>query len=32
MLNADLTSTASHRRTDAPKLIGLLRGDLDWIV
>src|SRR6266480_941802 len=32
MLNADLTSTASHRRTDAPKLIHLLRGDLDWIV
>jgi len=32
MLNADLTSTASHHRTDAPKLIHLLRGDLDWIV
>ena len=32
MLNADLTSTASQRRTDAPKLIHLLRGDLDWIV
>ncbi|PYM15993.1 MAG: serine/threonine protein kinase [Verrucomicrobia bacterium] len=32
MLNADLTSAASHRRTDAPKLISLLRGDLDWIV
>ena len=32
MLGADLTSAASHRRTDAPKLISLLRGDLDWIV
>src|SRR4051812_13132200 len=32
MLNADLTSTAAHRRTDAPKLIHTLRGDLDWIV
>ncbi len=32
MLNVDLTHTASHRRTDAPKLIHLLRGDLDWIV
>src|SRR6266436_5063194 len=32
MLNAELTSTASHHRTDAPKLIHLLQGDLDWIV
>ena len=32
MLNADLASTASHHRTDAPKLVHLLRGDLDWIV
>src|SRR5687767_2193879 len=32
MLNADLTATASHHHTDAPKLINLLRGDLDWIV
>jgi Flp pilus assembly protein TadD len=32
MLSADLTSTAGHRRTDPPKLIHLLRGDLDWIV
>src|SRR3954468_13901466 len=32
MLNADLTSTANFRRTDAPKLVHLLRGDLDWIV
>src|SRR6185503_8362817 len=32
MLNADLTNTASHRRTEPPKLVHLLRGDLDWIV
>jgi serine/threonine protein kinase len=32
MLNADLSTTADQRRTDAPKLIHLLRGDLDWIV
>src|SRR6184192_1225072 len=32
MLNADLTTTATQRRTDAPKLVHLLRGDLDWIV
>jgi len=32
MLNADLATMASDRRTDAPKLIHLLRGDLDWIV
>jgi eukaryotic-like serine/threonine-protein kinase len=32
MLNAELTNTASHRRTEPPKLIHLLRGDLDWIV
>ena len=28
----DLTTTAKHRGSDAPKLIHLLRGDLDWIV
>ncbi|MGD0258381.1 MAG: serine/threonine-protein kinase [Verrucomicrobiota bacterium] len=28
----DLTATAKHRRTDPPKLIHLVRGDLDWIV
>ena len=28
----DLTATAQRRHTDAPKLINLLRGDLDWIV
>ncbi len=27
-----LTSAAQHRHTDAPKLINLLRGDLDWVV
>ena len=32
MVEGDLTTTASRRRTDAPKLIHLLRGDLDWIV
>jgi serine/threonine protein kinase len=32
MLEAELTTTAKHRRTDAPKLIHLLHGDLDWIV
>ncbi len=32
MLEADLTTTAKHRHTDAPRLLHLLRGDLDWIV
>ncbi len=32
MLAADLTTVARHRQSDAPKLIHLLRGDLDWIV
>ena len=32
MLDANLTTTANHRRTDPPKLIHLIRGDLDWIV
>ena len=27
-----LTTTGKHRGTEAPKLIHLLRGDLDWIV
>jgi serine/threonine protein kinase/Flp pilus assembly protein TadD len=31
MVDSDLTTTAKHRQTDAPKLIHLLRGDLDWI-
>ena len=32
MLDAERTTTASHRQTEPPKLIHLLRGDLDWIV
>jgi serine/threonine protein kinase/tetratricopeptide (TPR) repeat protein len=32
-LNAEeQTTTAQRRQTDAPKLVHLLRGDLDWIV
>jgi len=32
-MEADLlANTADHRHTDAPKLIHLIRGDLDWIV
>ena len=32
LLAADLTAVATHRQTAAPKLVNLLRGDLDWIV
>jgi eukaryotic-like serine/threonine-protein kinase len=32
MLDADLTTVAKHAAADPPKLISLLRGDLDWIV
>ncbi|MCX6926250.1 MAG: WD40 repeat domain-containing protein, partial [Verrucomicrobia bacterium] len=32
MVNGDLSTTAQRRRTEAPRLIHLLRGDLDWIV
>jgi eukaryotic-like serine/threonine-protein kinase len=32
MLDADLTAVAQRRHLEAPKLIHLLRGDLDWIV
>ncbi len=32
MLGADLTLIAQHRQTEPPKLIHLVRGDLDWIV
>src|SRR5437870_233884 len=32
MVEGELTATANHRHTDAPKLIHLIRGDLDWIV
>jgi tetratricopeptide (TPR) repeat protein len=30
--SADLGTVAQHRHTDAPKLLHLIRGDLDWIV
>ncbi len=29
---ADLTSVAKHRHAEPPKLVSLVRGDLDWIV
>jgi len=32
MLEAELTTTAAQRHTEAPKLIHSLRGDVDWIV
>src|SRR5579883_2551738 len=32
MRNADLTEIAKHRRSEPPKLVSLVRGDLDWIV
>ena len=32
MMEGELTTTAGHRGTEAPKLIHLVRGDLDWIV
>ncbi len=32
MLAADLTSVAAHRQSAPPKLVHLIRGDLDWIV
>jgi serine/threonine protein kinase len=32
MLEGELTTTAKHRQSDAPKLVNLLRGDVDWIV
>jgi serine/threonine protein kinase/tetratricopeptide (TPR) repeat protein len=32
LMKAELTTTAKHRHTDAPKLVHDLRGDLDWIV
>jgi eukaryotic-like serine/threonine-protein kinase len=32
MLAADLTTIAAHRQAQAPKLIHLVSGDLDWIV
>ena len=32
MLAEELTTTAHHRQTEPPRLILLVRGDLDWIV
>src|SRR5450432_116183 len=32
MMAADLTTVAGHRQAQPPKLINLVRGDLDWIV
>src|SRR5438128_2156201 len=32
MLEGELSVAAKHRQCEAPKLIALLRGDLDWIV
>ena len=32
LTSEDLTTTARHRRIEAPRLISSLRGDLDWIV
>ncbi|HEX4645509.1 MAG TPA: tetratricopeptide repeat protein, partial [Verrucomicrobiae bacterium] len=32
MLEGELTVTAGRRQSDAPKLVSLIRGDLDWIV
>lgn len=32
MLNGELTSTARNRHSEVPKLVNLIRGDLDWIV
>jgi tetratricopeptide (TPR) repeat protein len=32
MVDEALNATARHRHTEAPKLIHLIRGDLDWIV
>jgi serine/threonine protein kinase len=29
---AELTATAAHRQVEPPRLMSLLRGDLDWIV
>ena len=32
LLHAELTTTARQRQTEPPKLVQLVRGDLDWIV
>ena len=31
LADADLTTAASHRRIEPPRLVNLIRGDLDWI-
>ena len=31
MIEAELTTTAKQRQSEAPRLIHLLRGDLDWV-
>jgi WD40 repeat protein/serine/threonine protein kinase len=31
MVDSELTTTASQRQSEAPRLIHLLRGDLDWV-
>jgi tetratricopeptide (TPR) repeat protein len=32
LMEGELTTTAKRRHTEAPKLVHLVRGDLDWIV
>jgi hypothetical protein len=32
MLDADLTAVAQRHAAESPKLVHLIRGDLDWIV
>jgi WD40 repeat protein/serine/threonine protein kinase len=32
MLEGELTTTAKHRASEPPRLVHLVRGDLDWIV
>jgi serine/threonine protein kinase/WD40 repeat protein len=32
MADGELTTTAKHRAAEAPRLVHLVRGDLDWIV
>jgi WD40 repeat protein/serine/threonine protein kinase/tetratricopeptide (TPR) repeat protein len=32
MMEEELTATARQRQTDSPRLVHLIRGDLDWIV
>src|SRR5260370_26680403 len=32
LADADLTTVARHQQIEAPRLIHLVRGDLDWVV